>query len=178
MISNDRRDVGMVPSDTPNKHNEVNTATKTAIAGSAFFIIFPAYHATKKPSRYMHTIAISFSHGSKVDYALLCLDLFRFEWSQRHFYSKHIITIVYSIGDGRQDPRQEGSYPIYKVVKVIVGVLVGFTYAKDIPRRCQHGVHGRTGGREQFNQCSNGNCRQGLLDNVMVRSKVHFPIEL
>jgi hypothetical protein len=62
---------------------------------------------------------------------------------------------------------------------VIVGRhLIFVANSKDIPAGGQHGVHGRAGSREKFNQCPDSDSGQGLLDNVVVFSKIDLPVEL
>ena len=58
-----------------------------------------------------------------------------------------------------------------------VGKLISLSMRPNGPRRGEHGIHGRSGDGEVDNECANGHGRQGLFNDVMVLSKVQFPIE-
>lgn len=92
--------------------------------------------------------------------------------------SKDAVTIVNGIGNGRQNRRHPRKDPVYKVMLIFCWEFELVARSKDCPAGGQHGIHGRSGRGKEFNQGSNSDRRQGLLDNVMVFSKVELPIEL
>lgn len=91
---------------------------------------------------------------------------------------KDLISIVHSIRNTCQDASKDGTDPVHKVMGVIGWVVERLADPKDTPGGGEHRIHGWTRGRKAFNQGSNGNSGQCLLDNVMVIAKMDFPVEL
>ena len=98
------------------------------------------------------------------------------EWSDGHFSSKDSVSVVDGIGDTGENGTDTGSDPVDKVVLIFRREFKVAADAKGIPAGTQHGVHGRSSSGEEFNEGTNGNGRQELLDPVVVLSKVEFPV--
>ena len=104
---------------------------------------------------------------------LLVLLLFRLLGSQgadrnRVGAKELVVSVQDNVGDGRQDSGHEGSEPVDKVMGGVLGEFAVGSDPKDVPGGREHRVHGGTGGREEFDESTNGNGRQKLFDNVVV----------
>lgn len=109
---------------------------------------------------------------------LIGLGLLALQWSDWHLVSKDAVPIVNAVRDRSQNGRNPWKNPIHEIMFIIGREFKLLTRSKDRPASGQHWIHGWSSCWEEFNQCSNSDSSQGLLDNVVILAKVDFPVEL
>jgi hypothetical protein len=110
---------------------------------------------------------------------LLCLSSrLSLERSNRHTVSKDFAPCIDTVSNAGEGRRNKWGDPIHEIMFFFRRHFVGSPNTKSIPGSCQHGVHCGSSSGEKFNEGADSNCRQELLDNVVVFAKVHFPVQL
>mmetsp|Transcript_1630 Transcript_1630/g.4467 ORF Transcript_1630/g.4467 Transcript_1630/m.4467 type:complete len:304 (-) Transcript_1630:118-1029(-) len=99
------------------------------------------------------------------------------QWTDWHLDTEDGTAGDDGVGDAGKDGGDNRCHPVDEVMLMIARHFVLVADAEGIPCSGEHGVHGWSGGWVHLDQHADGDGRQELLDEVMVLSEVHSPVE-